>query len=137
MIKCAICGCELNRKVDVYGTDTIDGRSHASKHHYVAKRFFSRSASHKGKPREPIFKEDPWSLEDKTNEYCYDCHEELLHNPVFLPIDVNRFAKLVKLRKLSETEKTASRKKLAGRIQLLHKVLELGIEKLLEIEEHK
>lgn len=137
MIKCAICGCGLNRKVGVYGTDTIDGRSHASKHHYVAERFFGRSASHKGKPREPIFKEYPWSLEAKTDEYCYDCHEELLHNPVFRPIDVRRFAKLVKLRKLSETEKTASRKKLAGRIKLLHKVLELGIEKLLEIEEHK
>lgn len=137
MIKCAICGCGLNRKVGVYGTDTIDGRSHASKHHYVAERFFGRSASHKGKPREPIFKEYPWSLEDKPDEYCYDCHEELLHNPVFLPIDVSNFAKLVKLRKLSETEKTASRKKLAGRIKLLHEVLELGIEKLLEIEEHK
>jgi len=117
--------------------DTIDGRSHASKHHYVAERFFGRSTSHKRKPREPIFKEYPWNLEDKSDEYCYDCHEELLHNPVFLPIDVSKFAKLVKLRKLSETGKTASKKKLAGRIKLLHEVLELGIEKLLEIEEHK
>jgi hypothetical protein len=132
MIKCAICGCELNRKVGVYGTATIDGRSHASKHHYVAKRFFSRSASHKGKPREPIFKECPWGLEDEPDEYCYDCHEELLHNPIFLPKDIEGFCELVRRNGFSEGVKTDSSEKLAGRIKLLHEVLERGIEGLLE-----
>ena len=53
---------------------------------------------------------------------------------MFLHTDVSRFAELVKLRKLSESEKTANRDKLAGRIRLLHEVLEVGIERLLEIE---
>ena len=134
--KCAICGCKIHRGGE-YATPTIEGRSHATKHHYVAERFFGRSANRRGAQREPIFKECPWDLGGQTEEFCYECHEELLHNPVLLHTDVGRFAKLVKLRKLSETEKTISRNKLAGRIRLLHEVLERGIERLIEIEKGK
>jgi len=133
---CAICGCRLHRGGE-YGTPTIEGRSHATKHHYVAERFLGRSANRRGEQREPIFQECPWSLEGQTDEFCFDCHEELLHNPVLLPADVSRFAELVKLRKLGELVKTTNRDKLAGRIKLLHEVLERGIESLLEIESHK
>ena len=35
---CAVCGCELNRSGNYAGT-TTEGRSHASKHHFVAERF--------------------------------------------------------------------------------------------------
>jgi hypothetical protein len=76
----------------------------------------------------------PWELEGQTEEFCYDCHEELLHNPIFLPADVRGFADLVKLRKLDETEKTISKDKLAGRIMLLHEVFQKGLNGLLEIE---
>ena len=133
---CAICGCRIHREGE-YAKPTTKGRSHATKHHYVAERFFGRSSNRRGEQREPIFKECPWNLEGQTEEFCYECHEELLHNPVFLHTDVSRFAELVKLRKLSESEKTTNRDKLAGRIRLLHEVLERGIERLLEIERGK
>jgi hypothetical protein len=57
-----------------------------------------------------------------------------MHNPVFLPGDVRGFAELVKLRNLNEPEKTASKTELAGRIKLLHEVLEIGIKNLLSRE---
>ncbi len=133
---CAICGCKIHREGD-YAKPSIKGRSHATKHHYVAERFFGRSSNRKGELRERIFRKDPWNLEGQTEEFCYECHEELLHNPVFLRADVEKFAELVKLRKLSETEKSTSKDKLAGRIKLLHEILEQGIQRLLEIERHK
>lgn len=129
--KCAICGCKLSRGRN-YGKPTIEGRSHATKHHYVAERFFGRTANRKGVQRTPIFKKCPWNLECQTEVFCYDCHEELLHNPVFSPADITKFADLVKLKKLSEREKTDKRENLAGRIKLLHEVLETGIKTLLE-----
>ncbi len=128
---CAICGCRIHREGD-YAKPSAKGRSHATKHHYVAERFFGRSSNRRGEQREPIFQKCPWNLEGQTEEFCYECHEELFHNPVFLRDDVEKFAELVKLRKLSEREKTTNRDKLAGRIKLLHEVLAQGIERLLE-----
>jgi len=60
---CVICGCKLNRVKGVYATSTIEGRSHATQHHYVAERFFGRSATRRGEQREPIFKKCPWGVE--------------------------------------------------------------------------
>ena len=59
---CVICGCRIHREGE-YAKPTIKGRSHATRHHYVAERFFGRSATRKGEPREPIFKNCPWGLE--------------------------------------------------------------------------
>ena len=135
---CAICGCELNRKSKVYGEDNQDGRSHASEHHYVAKRFFGHSKTSKGKlPRKPIFnsKNCPPQWEDKkVGILCYDCHEELLHNPVFLASDIKQFAKLVELMNLNENDKPKSKDKIKGRIVLLHEVIEKGIKAILRAE---
>jgi len=131
---CAICGCKLNRVKGVYATPTIEGRSHASQHHYVAERFFGRSANRRGEQREPIFKKCPWGVEGQTEVFCYECHEELVHNPVFLFADIRGFSELVKLRNLDEEEKPASRERLAGRIKLLHEIMERGIQALLEDE---
>lgn len=133
---CAICGCIIHREGE-YAKPSIKGRSHATEHHYLAERFLGRSRNRRGEQREPIFEECPWNIEGQTEEFCYECHEELLHNPVLLQADIRGFAELVKLRKLNETRKTTSREKIAGRIELLHEVLELGIEKLLEIERHR
>jgi hypothetical protein len=100
----------------------------------VAERFFGRSANRPGTQREPIFAECPWKLEQKTGVYCYECHEELLHNPVFLPEDIERFAELVTRRGLTETIKGEDRSALAGRIRLLHDVINAGIVRLLTAE---
>jgi len=134
--RCAICGCKL-KKQGVYGEDTQRGRSHPTKHHYVAERFFGRSANRKHKKRTPIFDDCPLNFQGKPKYFCYDCHEELLHNPVLLPADIEGFAKLVKLRNLAEVQKASRKDKLACRIMLLHEVIETGIGKLLEKERRR
>jgi hypothetical protein len=133
---CAICGCKLTRGGKEYGKQTKEGRSHATGHHYVAKRFLSRS-DRNGVPHEPIFKNCPWGMEGQSKEFCYECHEELLHNPVLLPTDINGFKKLVERRNLNETRKTASKDKIAGRIELFHEVIEKGIKALLVAEKQR
>lgn len=45
---CTICGCQLHRTPYTYAQSTVQGRSHATKHHYVAERFFGRSANRRG-----------------------------------------------------------------------------------------
>ncbi|MGD9116835.1 MAG: hypothetical protein PVJ61_06665 [Dehalococcoidia bacterium] len=133
---CAICGCQIHSGGNDYARPTPKGRSHATKHHFVAERFLGRSKNRKGELREPIFKNCPWKVERQSKEFCYDCHEELLHNPVLLPADMERFAKLVKMRGLNENRKTVSKTRIAGRIKLLHEVIETGIESLLHVAEH-
>ncbi len=128
---CAICGCLLNRTKDTYARPTPDGRSHASRHHYVSERFFGRSKNRTGTQRERIFQTCPWYCEGKSEVFCYDCHEELLHNPVFLPIDIQRFRRLVVARNLVESKKTESREMIGRRIMLLHEVIDRGLERLL------
>ena len=62
--------------------------------------------------------------------FCYECHEELVHNPVLLPADIALFADLVKQRGFSEKVKTESREPIAGRIALFHEVISSGIASL-------
>jgi hypothetical protein len=128
--RCAICGYELHRTKGTYALPTVEGRSHASKHHFVAERFFGRSNNRRGTQRERIFEICPWGVEGQTAVFCYDCHEELLHNPVFLPPDIAHFADLVKDHSLDEERKTESKDKIVGRIRLLHEVIERGLEEL-------
>ena len=127
--QCDICGCALSRGGSAYATPTLAGRAHASRHHYVAERFFGRSKNTKhANERLSVFSESPWpGQEGRTGTFCYECHELILHNPVLLKADVEAFAALVKIRKLSEAAKTESRTNLAGRIQLLHEVIEAGL----------
>ncbi len=126
--KCEICGCDLHRGGGVYATDTVEGRSHATRHHYVAERFFGRTGNRRGEQRDKLFKACPWGLERKTALFCYECHELLLHNPVLLPADIERFAEIVRRNELDEIRKTTDKDKIAGRIQLLHDVIEKGLD---------
>ncbi len=126
--RCSICGCELHRTQGTYALPTIEGRSHASKHHFVAERFYGRSGNRRGTQRDKVFPECPWGVEGQTAVFCYDCHEELLHNPIFLPVDIDRLADLVKDRRLDEDRKTESKDKIAGRIKLLHEIIQRGLQ---------
>jgi hypothetical protein len=67
--------------------------------------------------------------------FCYECHEELLHNPVLLAEDVRRFAELVRRRGLGEQHKPSERTQLAGRVQLLHEVIAKGLKQLAQEED--
>jgi hypothetical protein len=124
---CAICGCQLYRVANSYARPTVEGRSGASKHHFVPERFFGRSGNRRGTKTEGIFATCPWGYEGKFGLFCYECHEELLHNPVLLPDDVSLFAELVRLRGLSEVSKPEDRTKIAGRIALFHDVIARGL----------
>jgi len=126
---CSICGCNLHRSGE-YATPTVTGRSHATKHHFVAERFFGRSKNRRGTKREGIFTNCPFGQEGKTAGYCYECHEKLLHNPILLPEDVRAFAKLVKERGCTETKKPEHKQQIAARILLLHDVISAGIQQL-------
>ena len=129
---CAICGCQLHRTRNTYARPTVEGRSHATKHHYVAERFFGRSSNRRGTKAEGIFSSCPWGHEGESVVFCYECHEELVHNPVLLPEDISRFAKLVRQRGLSEEMKTKSREPIAGRVVLLREVIACGLASLLK-----
>jgi hypothetical protein len=128
--RCAICACPLHRTKGTYAT--FEGRRHASRHHYVAERFFGRSNNRTGAPRDRIFDECPWGLERKSNVFCYECHELLLHNPVLLPEDIQRFSELVRRRGLSEELKPAVSTKIAGRIKLFHEVISRGLDAIFQ-----
>jgi len=127
MEQCAICGCILHRKAGTYGRPTVEGRSHATKHHFVAERFFGRSANRQGTKTEGVFASCPWSHEGESAIFCYECHEELLHNPVLLPQDIAAFADLVRKHGLNEDYKSEDRKKLVRRIMLFHEIIATGI----------
>lgn len=136
--RCAICNCVLHRTAGTYARPTLEGRSHATKHHFVAERFFGRSSNRRGTLTEGVFQACPWDCEGQTTVFCYECHEELLHNPVLLPEDIELFASIVKQRGLSEGQKTTDRSKLAGRIMLLHEALARGLHSLAkEHNEHR
>lgn len=126
--KCAICGCQLNRLLNTYAHPTVEGRSHASMHHFVPERFFGRSANRRGTQREKIFQQCPWGHEKEKAVFCYECHEELLHNPVLLPDDLKTFARIVRSRGLTENTKPDSRDKIALRIVLFHEAIQRGLE---------
>ena len=124
---CSICGCVLHRKGD-YAQPTRMGRSHASAHHFVAERFFGRSKNRPGTQRDPIFDRCPWDLERQSAVYCYECHEELLHNPVFTPNDIAVFRALVVQKNLQESDKPDNRTKIGGRIKLLQEIIATGLQ---------
>jgi hypothetical protein len=96
----------------------------------VAERFFGRSTNRRGTKTEGIFDLCPWNQEGSTALFCYECHEELLHNPVFLDEDVKRFAALIRVRGFDEDRKSDDRSKLAGRVRLFHEALAIGLETL-------
>lgn len=137
--RCAVCGCLLHRQGN-FALPTAEGRSHATAHHYAAERFFPRTGSRAGKryryktPRDGIFQTCPWGMRGKTTVCCYECHEDLLHNPVLLPDDIARFAELIRRHGLDEDQKPEDRERIAGRIELLHTVIQAGLEALLRHE---
>jgi hypothetical protein len=127
---CEICGCRLHRTKNTYAKPTVEGRSHASRHHYVPERFFGRSRNRRKTQREKIFENCPWGHERESATFCYDCHEELLHNPILLPVDIKRLAAIIRNRGFEEHEKAASRDKIAERIKLFHEIIRRGLEEI-------
>ena len=127
---CAICGCQLHRTKGTYAR--VEGRGHASKHHFVAERFFGRSNNRRRTQRNRIFADCPWGHESKWDLFCYECHELLLHNPVLLPEDIQRFSRLVRQRGLAEESKPLDAAMIGERIKLFREVISRGLAALLD-----
>jgi len=83
---------------------------------------------------EGIFAVCRWGVGGKSEVFCYECHEDLLHNPVLNPPDLARFAELVHIRGLSEEQKSEDRTLLAGRVKLLQEVFARGLASILADE---
>jgi len=133
--QCRLCDCLLSRGRGVYALPTPAGRSHGTRHHYVAERFFGRTTNRRTHEANPIFTKGDYSdCAGKTEIFCYECHEELLHNPIFLPADIEKFAKLTKKRHYDEAGqvKTEKREKIGQRIKLLNEVVSKGLDELLK-----
>ena len=111
----------MKRKKGQYAKDSINGRSYPTKHHLIAKRFYN-------KKRKKIFE-----TIDKPSvvELCYDCHEELLHNPVLSANDIEKFSMLIKQKECNETIKDDSKNKIRERIDLFAEIIAEGIKTLL------
>jgi hypothetical protein len=125
--QCELCNCILNRNGG-YGNPTPEGRSHASSHHYVAERFFGRSANRRGELRNPLPLSDVFKKhEGERLVLCYECHEELLHNPVFLPEDIKMFREIIMHRGFQEDSRSDDLSHLSNRISLLHQIIQEGL----------
>jgi hypothetical protein len=103
-------------------------------HHFVAKRFLG-GKNRRGTRRSKIFGPKIWCQEigkGKTYVYlCYDCHEELLHNPVLFPEDIKKLSNIVKKRRMREKNKLPHNKeKIAKRIKLFHEIIRIGLEQI-------
>jgi hypothetical protein len=123
---CAICGCPVWRSAET-ARPTIAGRSLATEHPYVPERFFRRSADRHDAATGGLFDTCPWGQEKQATVCCRECHEELMHNPVLLPADIQAFAELVRKRGLGEDDKPETKDKIAGRVLLLHEVIATGL----------
>jgi hypothetical protein len=117
--RCVVCRCRLTTGGG-YADSSVQGRAHATNHHFVAKRFFGTG----------VFHICPWDIGNKTAVCCYECHEVLLHNPVFTEANLAVFAALVVARGLDEDDKPPTAEKLGGRIRLLHEVIDAGLSAL-------
>jgi hypothetical protein len=133
---CAICGCPVRRSNEP-ARPTIAGRSLATEHPYVPERFFRRSADRHGTATDGLFDTCPWGQEKQAALCCWECHEELMRNPVLLPGDMQAFAELVRKRGLGEEDKPETRDKIAGRVLLLHEVIATGLLALSYLEAAK
>lgn len=133
---CELCGCQLHRGRGTYAEASVEGRSHATEHHYVADRLYGKKANGKVTKHTPVFEAGDWPEGDAfpTGTFCYECHEELLHNPVLLRDDIAEFAELVQSRGLGEDQKPEGREQLAGRVRLLHECIRVGIAALRAVE---
>ena len=104
---CVLCGIEFT--TGAYATES--GRYNKSEHHLFPTRFKKYGISQRSLAKK---------LNVETRDFdsvhlCYECHEELLHNPVFTSKMIKGLSHLMR------------GKDLEGRVITLSRVIELGI----------
>ncbi len=99
-----LCGIKFS-KTGVYAEKTESGQRYRAEHHLIPKRFEKYHISQR-------------SLAEKLNVgtqdfvpvyLCYECHEELLQNPVFTAKMLEELSPLIKGKSLEDKVVTLSR----------------------------
>jgi len=114
MSKCKLCNVELveGNPNNVYGTQCKKGMHHISRHHYFPQKF----------KKNGYFSEnqisDFFSIKDSKikNNYCFECHEEVLHNLILNDSIESKLAILFK----GKNKQT--------KIKIFHDIFKKGIE---------
>src|SRR3546814_14908987 len=97
--RCVICDCILHRIAGTYARPSAEGRSHATKHHFVAERFFGRSSTRRGTVTDGVFSFFPWGHGGQIAVFCYECTEDHLQNTDLLQDELEAFQTLLKDRR--------------------------------------
>ena len=106
---CMLCGTKFSTK-GIYATKTKNGRHHRGEHHLFPARFEKHFS------QRSLAKKLNVETQSLDSIYlCYDCHEELLQNPVFTTKMIKELSYLMKGKSLEDKVVTLSR------------VIELGI----------
>ena len=111
--RCVLCGIKFTTG-GVYATES--GRHNRSEHHLFPARFEKFGISQRSLAKK---------LNVETQDFdsvhlCYECHEELLHNPVFTTKMIKGLSHLMKGKSFEDKVITLSR------------VIELGIEEAIK-----
>jgi len=110
---CMLCGIKFTTG-DVYGTES--GRHHKSEHHLFPTRLEKYHISQEG-----LAKKLNVETRDFDSVYlCYECHEELLLNPVFTTEMIKGLSHLIKGKSLED------------KVVILSRVIQLGIKEAIK-----
>jgi uncharacterized CHY-type Zn-finger protein len=117
---CMLCGIEFP-KTGVYAEKTESGQHYRAEHHLIPKRFEKYHISQRS-----LAKKLNVGTQDFVPVYlCYECHEELLQNPVFTTEMIKELSHLIKGKSLED------------KVVILSHVIELGIREAIKEEEIK
>ena len=109
---CMLCGIEFT--TGVYATE--NGRYNSSEHHLFPTRFKKYGISQRS-----LAKKLNVETQDFDSVYlCYECHEELLHNPVFTTKMIKELGYLMLGRSLED------------KVIIISRVIELGIKEAIK-----
>lgn len=113
---CCLCGRAVNRSGN-YATSTLEGQSHATRHHLVAKRL------------RPLLDGTELGTVLTAPVFCYKCGEVVLHNPPLTPSDLAVFAALIRARRIDQLPEDV---RVTAVIELFHEAIALGLRLLAE-----
>jgi len=99
---CVLCGIKFSTK-GVYATES--GRYNRSEHHLFPTRFKKYRISQRSLAK----KLNVGTQDFDSVHLCYECHEELLHNPVFTTKMIKELSHLMKGKSLEDKVITLSR----------------------------
>jgi hypothetical protein len=114
MPRCQLCKAELQEgnRNNIYGTD--EGMRHISRHHLFPKRFRNYFTN------DELMKIFQIETPNILGNFCYECHEEVLHNLILNREIIDKLSQLFE----GKDKKT--------RIIIFYEIFRMGIETILK-----